>query len=326
MHINFFDKYMDFSARVLYYFLMKNEPVLFFNTSVKKIIESFSYCFNLRITFFSLQMKEWLVGYHQESSDYCNLIQKKLKIRYRCLREDSMMCHKCKVLNQSLHYQCHGGLTEVIIPIEIDNTLVAFAMIGQFRLKENPPENIVKSYIEQGFSAEELVNAYKDRPLFTQEKLNKMINIFSTTISLMVNSGEMKIKKATLVEQVLNYVDEHIKEVITINEVSENLKISPSSITHTLTRELGMPFKQLVITRKIMLFENIVNDNPSITIKKASSLIGFEDPLYFSRLYKKKIGITPSEFVNTARQTKLSQNEIIPKLHTFAEKSKTNKF
>ncbi|MDD4083521.1 MAG: PocR ligand-binding domain-containing protein, partial [Sphaerochaetaceae bacterium] len=228
--------------------------------------------------------------------------------------------------NQSLHYQCHGGLTEVVIPIEIDNTLVAFAMIGQFRLKENPPENIVKSYIEQGFSAEELENAYKDRPLFTQEKLNKMINIFSTTISLMVNSGEMKIKKATLVEQVLNYVDKHIQDVITINEVSESLKKSPSSITHTLTKELGMPFKQLIITRKIMTFENIVNNTPNITIKKASSLIGFDDPLYFSRLYKKKIGITPREFVNTARQTKLSQNEIIPKLHTFAKNNKPNKF
>jgi AraC-like DNA-binding protein len=39
--------------------------------------------------------------------------------------------------------------------------------------------------------------------------------------------------------------------------------------------------------KKIQKFENIISVQPDILIKDAAAQVGYEDPLYFSRLYRK---------------------------------------
>jgi len=35
---------------------------------VKRLVESFSYCFDVKITFYSPRLDEWMVGYHTDAS------------------------------------------------------------------------------------------------------------------------------------------------------------------------------------------------------------------------------------------------------------------
>jgi AraC-like DNA-binding protein len=283
---------------------MGNEPKLFFNPVVKKLIESFSFCFDVKITFYSPSMDEWLVGYHTSSSDYCTMIQQKLKIRYRCLHQDNAMCEKCKRLDRQFSYRCHGGLTEALIPIEVEGKTIAYAMIGQFRMDEEPPKSICDEWKGKGFDEKELVDAYHDRAYFSAERLEKMLYIFSTTLSFLVNTQNMTIKKPELVERVMEYVEEHMEEPVTITEVSDALGKSPSTITHVLKAKLDLSFKQLVITQKMMRYEKIVQNDPTLTVSQVSRMIGYDDPLYFSRLYREKRGSTPSDFIVTVRRAR----------------------
>lgn len=284
-------------------------PKLFFNPLVKQLIDSFSFCFDVKITFYSLNLEEWLVGYHSAASDYCTMIQSQLKIRYRCLHQDTSMCQRCNKLKRQFSYRCHGGLTEAVFPIIMDGGLVAFAMIGQFRMTDTLPSDMLNRWKSAGFDEKALKKAFFDRPFFSSERLEKMLYIFSTTLFFLINTQNMAIRKTELVERVLSYVDAHMSEPISIEEVSQALGKSSSTITHTLKNKLDLSFKQLVISQKLMRFDRLIMHDPDLPIMQASRMVGYDDALYFSRLYHSKRFSTPSEFVQMVKQSR-QMNEL----------------
>lgn len=276
---------------------------LFFLPQVKELIEDFSFCFDVKITFFSPSMYEYLVGYHTQTSDYCTMLQNRLSYRHRCLEQDNMMCSKCKRLNSMVSYRCYAGCNEAILPIFIDDDIVAYGFIGQFRTTDKLPLEIVNEWVRQGYDEMELKKAFLDRPFFSEEKLERMLNILKRNIEYIVKTEGMKIRRPSLVEQVILYIEAHRDEKITITDVADKLNKSESTISHTIKKEFGISFKDFLIGQKIDYFEKQVLLNPSLNIKEAIESIGYEDSLYFSRLYHKKRGYAPSSFIKRVRKT-----------------------
>jgi AraC-like DNA-binding protein len=62
-----------------------------------------------------------------------------------------------------------------------------------------------------------------------------------------------------------------------------------------------MSFKQLCILKRIERFEHIVAAKQGITIAEAAYQTGYEDAMYFSRLYKKVRHISPSTYSKSVR-------------------------
>ena len=171
---------------------------IFFDPSVKELIDSIALSFNVRITFFSVTRDEYLVGYHLQDSDFCSMIQSKLGIRYRCLALDTRMCAKCKRLGERIVYRCHAGLSEVIVPVYIEKKLMAFACLGQFRMSDDIPHEMTTLWKEHGYPEEELRKAFFERPKYTEEQLKRILYIFSTSIEYLLSTSRLKLRKPQL--------------------------------------------------------------------------------------------------------------------------------
>lgn len=280
---------------------MDQRKYLVFNPAVQKFVESYSYCFNVKVTFFSLDLEELLVGQHPLEDDYCTLIQTKLNIRYRCLQQDHMICQQCKEQGQPLVYTCHAGLTEAVIPIQIAGTLVCYALIGQFRTSDTLAPSIVRLWIQSGFAFPILEEAFMKRPLYDTVMLEKMFELFKVSLGLLIETESLRLRQSDLVERVLIYLDDNISDIITLADVAKAVHRSPSTITHTLKAQLGCSFQQLLINKRLSTFEHAVLHDPTLQIQEAARIAGYQDPLYFSRLYKRNRGQSPSEFLALAQ-------------------------
>lgn len=276
---------------------------LFFDPRVKSFVDNFSYCFDVKITFYSVKMEEWLVGYHSDASDYCLMIQQELRLRPRCMHLDWLMCRRCGQSGRSLCYPCHGGMTEIIVPIRLEGKVVAYAMMGQFRRNALPPKDVVDAWVSGGRDPKVLEKAYTDRPLFSSEKVRRITSLFSQNLELLASTQSLRVRQSDIIEQVFAYVEKHIGRAISLEEVSSVVGKSPSTITHAMKKRLGISFKSAVIGQKLQKFETLVKHDPGMTISQAAAMVGYDDALYFSRLYRRSRQSSPSEFRDLVRKS-----------------------
>ena len=272
---------------------MERFPIRF-SPDVKSLIESFSACFNVRITFFSRDMEEYLVGYHVPDSDFCSMIQKSLGLRPLCQKEDRSACMKALAKGESIVYTCHAGLSEAVIPVRIQGDTAFYALIGQFRRCDSCSGALAKAIEGQGLDRKAYDNAFQERPFLSDCRIRSMLSLFENILHILISTGQMRRGTATAAEEILGYIDGHIGESITIGDAAKALSRSVSSVSHIARSAFGLSFKEMVIERKLRAFDEMMELTPGMTVKEAASLVGYDDPLYFSRLYRKKRRFPPS--------------------------------
>lgn len=71
--------------------------------------------------------------------------------------------------------------------------------------------------------------------------------------------------------------------------------ISKSYFSHTFRKRMGVSPVQYLNTQRIEKAKEFLLSN-SMSISTIARLVGFDDPLYFSRVFKKHTGIAPQMF------------------------------
>jgi AraC-like DNA-binding protein len=287
---------------------MSNKLNLFLDEEVQNLIDSFAYCFRVKITIFSPEMEELIVGLQNPGSQYCQLIQKGLRFRYRCLRQDKLMCENCASKNRLTIYQCHAGCSEAVLPMEVDGKIIGYAMLGQFRTATTIPNDIVQEWKKNTLDMNELNAAFDYQPFFNAEAVKNMLRLFSMLIAFLITRDYVRVRRPSLAENVLRWINEHIAEPIELDNAVEDLHRSRSAISHAVKKQLGMSFKQLCTIMKIQKFESIIAVQPDISITEAAALVGYDDPLYFSRIYRKVRLSSPSTYMKSMRGRSLGNS------------------
>lgn len=106
--------------------------------------------------------------------------------------------------------------------------------------------------------------------------------------------NEMKVREK-YVQEAIEYIDIHFAEEISIKDVSEQLKISESYLTRLFKTETGHTFIEYLTNYRIGKAIELLKDK-SIKVYEVASMVGYSDSRYFSVLFKKYVGLTPSEF------------------------------
>jgi len=80
-----------------------------------------------------------------------------------------------------------------------------------------------------------------------------------------------------------------------IDQIADNLLVSKRYLSDTLKRETGKSSSEHLQNFLIQKAKNMLL-KPNTNISDVAYSLGFEYPPYFSRLFKKKEGISPGEF------------------------------
>ena len=100
--------------------------------------------------------------------------------------------------------------------------------------------------------------------------------------------------KKYVVEQILNYVEEHYSEKISLDQIAENMYLSPFYISKIFKAETGETPIHSLIEIRMEKARELLLEEPSLSIQEVSARVGYEDAYHFSKLFKKKFGVAPS--------------------------------
>ncbi|MEQ8359269.1 MAG: AraC family transcriptional regulator [Cytophagales bacterium] len=80
-----------------------------------------------------------------------------------------------------------------------------------------------------------------------------------------------------------------------IEQISDQMSVSQCYLSNTLKKETGKTSTEYLQLYLIDEAKNILLD-PKKTVSEVAKELGFEYPAYFSRLFRKKEGISPTEY------------------------------
>ncbi|KKR03643.1 MAG: hypothetical protein UT30_C0023G0001 [Candidatus Uhrbacteria bacterium GW2011_GWF2_39_13] len=94
---------------------------------------------------------------------------------------------------------------------------------------------------------------------------------------------------------VLSYLEENISEKTTIKKLAYLVHLHPTYFANSFAKVFGMSPLEFMISQKLEKTQKMLffTEKP---IKEIAAEIGFKDEFYFSRIFKKYIGISPTQY------------------------------
>ena len=97
------------------------------------------------------------------------------------------------------------------------------------------------------------------------------------------------------IAKTLAYIEGNYMHRLTLSSISANVSLSSSYLCRVFKSEVGTSITSYLNNLRIRKAATMIKDN-RLSLKEISTMVGINDQLYFSRLFKKCMGISPSEY------------------------------
>jgi AraC family transcriptional regulator of arabinose operon len=98
-----------------------------------------------------------------------------------------------------------------------------------------------------------------------------------------------------LVMEVKKYVSAHIYMDINGDGIKQALNMNYSYLSRVFTQETGMTIQKYIMHQKVKEAIRLFSEKNK-NVSEVSDLLGYKSPYYFTRVFKKMTGYTPSSF------------------------------
>ncbi len=105
-------------------------------------------------------------------------------------------------------------------------------------------------------------------------------------------------KKRQIIINFLGLIDENCNKNLPVGFYSERLNITSTYLNRLVNEVYGKSVSDFIVERIVLEAKRVIRLS-SKSIKETSFELGFEDPSYFARFFKKHVGITPVEYRKT---------------------------
>lgn len=102
-------------------------------------------------------------------------------------------------------------------------------------------------------------------------------------------------KSISLVERAKAFIDEKFQKDLSLDEISREFDISPYYFSKIFKDETGQNFIEYLTAVRMEKAKQLLLAN-EMSMKEICSMVGYADPNYFSRSFKKNVGVTPTEY------------------------------
>jgi len=161
---------------------------------------------------------------------------------------------------------------------------------------------ILSGYDEFSYAQEALRSDVKDyllKPIDKELLLKTIIKISNQILSenntfILNNTNQ---SKKQMCDFILNYLNTNYTKDISIAELSEKCGFTQEYLGKIFKKYTNQTISQYIINLRITKAEHLLIKYPEMEIYRIAKMVGYEDKsFYFSRIFKSKTGMQPSEW------------------------------
>ena len=270
------------------------------NFNIEKLNVLLSDFYNLT----GLTISVWDSDYNQLSYQphdmptFCRLIKSTQLGNKRCFECDKELCRKTIETGQPLTHRCHVGLIDTAIPIKFKNHILGFLMFGQAIPSETTEDiNSLLKQISSELNLDEslLRESYKHLAKYQSNLIESAANILKMATRYLWLSDLIKIDNNDLIEKIDHYIHTNIYKKITVEDICKEVNISKNKLYSLTKTRLHTTIGDYILKTRLNTAKRLLTDT-DLPIYTIAFSIGIAEYNYFTKIFKKNTGFTPSQY------------------------------
>lgn len=242
------------------------------------------------------KMVSGLLEHNIHKNPFCAFVKTNDEAWEKCVK-----CQK-KVFDRSgtklLFGMCYAGVEEYVFYVD-DQTFISVSGYGINKKKAK--ERIDRLSEEFFFNKEELINIYENGLKHQPENITDlktliyplchMLQLLQFTLGEIT---EFQSKNKTF-DSILAYVQRNLMQDITLSDIANACLCSESTVSHLFKEHTKQSPKKYILNLRIKQAQKLLIAS-DIPITNIALLCGFSDSNYFSAVFKRSTGISPTEY------------------------------
>lgn len=255
------------------------------------------------------ELDEVLQPYLAHTNPFCMYIKSDRQIYHKCLTMIRKMNNRCRKECKTFFGMCHAGMCEFVTPIVSGDIIIGTINAGFFGGHDALAKNRIRHVCRDSplLNEQEAVRLYAasfKEPSITPEVLVPTMEMIAEYLSLTYDSikathdTSMR-RRSSNEDNILSHASEYVRQYFTNRiqaaELADFCHCSESHLSHIFKKRLGVNINTYINKVRIEASKIFLTDSPA-SIADTALNVGFSDPNYYSRVFTRLVGISPSEY------------------------------
>ena len=101
--------------------------------------------------------------------------------------------------------------------------------------------------------------------------------------------------EATCVENAITFIQNNYMNKISLSDTAKYCSVSNEHLSRTFKKQTGVGYNEYLLVFRLTKAEQMLINQPGLSVSDIAYRCGFNDSNYFSILFKKNYGVSPSE-------------------------------
>ncbi len=141
---------------------------------------------------------------------------------------------------------------------------------------------------------------------YLQKDIINLVNLYLSQASSpqmnLEQTMDQSIQDIKLIQSVINYIEKNYQKGVSLEEAAEHVHLSPFYLSKLFKKQLKINFVSYVTERKIDKAKELL-ETTDMPILNIALDLNYQEPNYFSKVFKKVVGVTPSEYRKDKRRS-----------------------
>jgi AraC-like DNA-binding protein len=157
-----------------------------------------------------------------------------------------------------------------------------------------------RNFVCRGGDREHLRNSFEQLIAASHLKRRNVPKLLCLTWEILLALTRSPAQPSTALQRVFaarRQIDEHPCEAVPVSKLAQLSRLSRFHFIRAFRKEVGMSPRQYQIHRRMTVARRLLLEGRSV--KETALACGFDDLFYFSKLFKQKLGVPPSQYRHT---------------------------
>jgi len=155
--------------------------------------------------------------------------------------------------------------------------------------------SIIKVCHEKCVDLNDVVNSKVFENILKTEKKDLLKASLLSFLNAAVDKIEQSENKNLIVKAAINFIEKNYNKNITLESVAKEVYVTPAYLSILFKRELKINFVDYLHKIRIQKAQELLK-NQNLKTYQVANMVGFTDEKYFSQLFKKYTGLTPTQY------------------------------